>query len=160
MIRPARPEDVPTMLAFVHELAEYEREPEAVTSTEADLEAALFGPEPKVWAHVAEEDGELVGQAVWYLTYSTWTGRHGIWLDDLYVRPRHRGKGYGVALLRTLAEVCVERGYQRFEWWVLDWNLPSIELYRAIGATAMDEWTVQRLGGDALRRLGSSEPGR
>ena len=155
MIRPARPDDVPTMLAFVHELAEYEREPDAVTATEADLHAALFGPEPKVWAHLAEEGGEVVGQAVWYLSFSTWTGRHGIWLDDLYVRPEHRGKGHGLALLRSLAEVCVERGYQRFEWWVLDWNLPSIELYRAIGAAPMDDWTVQRLSGEALHTLGS-----
>ena len=108
-----------------------------------------------MWAHLAEEGGELVGQAVWYLSFSTWTGRHGIWLDDLYVRPEHRGKGHGLALLRSLAEVCVERGYRRFEWWVLDWNLPSIEFYRAIGAAAMDEWTVQRLSGEALLALGS-----
>jgi GNAT superfamily N-acetyltransferase len=155
VIRPARPADVPTILALVHELAVYEREPDAVEMTEDGLREALFGPDPKVWVHIAEEDGEVVGHALWYVNFSTWSGRHGIWLDDLYIRPEHRGKGHGLALLRTLAGICVKRGYARLEWWVLDWNEPAIGFYRSIGAVAMDEWTVNRVTGEPLRRLGS-----
>ena len=155
MIRPATPRDLPTILAMVHELAEYEREPEAVEATEADLRAMLFAPDPKVFCHVAEEDGEEVGHAVWYLSFSTWTGRYGIWLDDLYVRPAHRGTGLGVALVQALAAICVEHGYRRLEWWVLDWNEPAIRVYQGLGARSMDDWTVNRLDGEALVRLGT-----
>jgi GNAT superfamily N-acetyltransferase len=153
VIRPARPDDVPQILALIRELAVYEREPDAVEATEDGLREALFGPDPKVWVHVAEEDGEVVGHALWYVNFSTWSGRHGIWLDDLYVRPEHRGKGHGLALLRTLAAICVERGYARLEWSVLDWNEPAIGFYHSLGAVAMDEWTVNRVTGESLRQL-------
>jgi GNAT superfamily N-acetyltransferase len=153
VIRLARPDDVPQILALIHELAVYEREPDSVEATEDGLQAALFGPDPRVWVHVVEEDGEVVGHALWYVNFSTWSGRHGIWLDDLYVRPEHRGKGHGLALLRTLADICVERGYARLEWWVLDWNELAIGFYRSLGAVAMDEWTVNRVTGDALHQL-------
>lgn len=159
-VRPARPDDVPAIVGYVRDLATYEREPDAVLATEEHFTTALFGPDPKVFAHVAVEvsdDGseQVAGMAVWYLTFSTWLGRHGIWLEDLYVRPDSRGRGHGVALLRELARVAVERGYGRVEWWVLDWNAPSIEFYRSLGAQPQDEWTVFRLDGDALARLGA-----
>ncbi|MEY9213660.1 GNAT family N-acetyltransferase [Thermobifida halotolerans] len=159
MIRPARPEDVPVITRLVRDLAEYEREPEAATATEEDLATALFGAHPAVFAHVAEHTAEngstvVAGMALWFRNFSTWTGRHGIYLEDLYVRPEFRGLGYGRALLTELARVCVERGYTRLEWSVLDWNTPSIEFYRALGAVAMDEWTVYRLDGRALAELG------
>jgi ribosomal protein S18 acetylase RimI-like enzyme len=159
MIRPARPDDVPVIHALVRELAEYEKEPDAVVATEQDLHTALFGPDPAVFAHVAQEDGvdggAVVGFALWFRNYSTWTGRHGVYLEDLYVRPRARGRGYGLALLRTLARICVERGYTRLEWSVLDWNEPSIRFYQALGSRPMDGWTVRRLDGGALAALGS-----
>ena len=149
-IRPARPDDVPGILALVRELAEYERSLPEVTATEADLRAALFGDRPAVYCHVIEHDGELAGFAVWFLNFSTWLGRHGIYLEDLFVRPQHRGHGYGRALLLELARIATERGYRRVEWWVLDWNEPAHGFYRRLGATPMDEWTVWRLTGDAL----------
>jgi GNAT superfamily N-acetyltransferase len=149
-IRPARADDVPTIMGFVRELATFERAPEAVVSTEALMHDALFGAEPAAEALIAEIDGARVGMAVFYHTFSTWTGRRGIWLDDLYITPGARGAGAGSALLRHLAGLAVERGCARFEWWVLDWNTPAVELYRRIGAEAMDEWTVQRLSGAAL----------
>ncbi|WP_017571958.1 GNAT family N-acetyltransferase [Nocardiopsis halotolerans] len=163
MIRPARSDDVPVMHAMVCELAEYEKEPEAVVATEEDLHTALFGPEPAVFAHVAEEeDGDgaatVVGFALWFRNYSTWTGRHGVYLEDLYVRPEARGRGHGLSLLRELARICVERGYTRLEWSVLDWNEPSIRFYEALGSRPMDEWTVRRLEGEALATLGSVSP--
>jgi GNAT superfamily N-acetyltransferase len=156
VLRRARPGDEPGILACIRALAEYEKEPDAVETTAEDLRAALFGPSAAVFAHVIEKDGELVAIAVWFLNYSTWTGRHGLYLEDLFVRESERRHGYGRALLRALAEVCVERGYPRFEWSVLDWNEPSIRFYRAIGAVGMDEWTVQRLSGQALNRLASN----
>ncbi|WP_282944821.1 GNAT family N-acetyltransferase [Cellulomonas endometrii] len=150
VLRPARPGDEPGILACIRELAAYEREPDAVETTEPDLATALFGASPAVFAHVVEREGAVVGIAVWFLSYSTWTGRHGIYLEDLYVRADHRGHGYGGALLRTLAAVAVERGYARVDWAVLDWNAPSIAFYRSLGAVAMDDWTGYRLTGDAL----------
>jgi GNAT superfamily N-acetyltransferase len=153
-IRPAAPADVPVLLALVRELAEYEREPDAVVATEELLTAALFGPGSVASAHVAESGGEVVGFALWYVTFSTWTGRPGLWLEDLYVRPAARGTGLGKALLQTLAGVCLERGYTRFEWWVLDWNSPAQGFYRSLGAVEQDEWTTWRVDGDALRALG------
>ena len=157
MVRTARPDDVPAILDLVRELAAYEREPDAVEATEKSLHTALFGPAPAAYAHVVEHDGAVVGFALWFLNFSTWLGRHGIYLEDLYVRPEHRGRGYGRALLRELARLCVERGYGRLEWWVLDWNEPAIGFYRSLGARPMDEWTVHRVTGDALRALAGDQ---
>ena len=158
MIRAARPDDVAAMVELIEGLAEYERSRHEVQITPADLRAAVFGPSPAVFAHVAEVDGQVVGLALWFLTFSTWVGRHGIYLEDLYVRPEHRGRGLGRALLAALAAIAVERGYGRVEWAVLDWNEPAIGFYRSIGAVAMDEWTTNRLTGDALRDLGGYHP--
>ena len=152
-IRPAQPYDVPEILAMIRELAEYEREPNAVVATEEMLHEALFCESPGLFGLIAEEDGVPVGFALWFRNFSTWLGRHGVYLEDLYVRPEHRGSGHGKALLAELARICVERGYGRFEWWVLDWNTPAIDFYRSIGAEPMDEWTVQRVTGDALTAL-------
>jgi GNAT superfamily N-acetyltransferase len=152
-IRPATPADVPTMLRFVRELAAYEREPDAVKATEPMLHAALFDPPPAAEALIAEHEGAPVGFAIFYATFSTWTGRRGLWLDDLYVTPEARGRGVGAALLARLAGIALDRGYARFEWWVLDWNTPAIDFYRAKGAVAQDEWTTQRVEGEALVRL-------
>jgi GNAT superfamily N-acetyltransferase len=156
LIREAKSTDVFAMHQMIVDLAIYEKEPDAVLATPADLEAALFSSEksgksaPALYAHVAEVDGEVVGMAIWFLNYSTWLGTHGIYLEDLYVKPEHRGTGVGKALLKKLAQVCVENGFSRFQWWVLDWNEPAIEFYRSHGAIAMDEWVVYRLSGDAL----------
>jgi GNAT superfamily N-acetyltransferase len=152
-IRPATPADVPTMLRFVRELATYEREPDAVLATEPMLHAALFDSAPAAEALLAERDGMPVGFAIFYVTFSTWTGRRGMWLDDLYVTPEARGHGVGAALLARLAGIALDRGYARFEWWVLDWNTPAIDFYRAKGAVAQDGWTTQRVEGEALVRL-------
>ncbi|WP_344449469.1 GNAT family N-acetyltransferase, partial [Actinocorallia aurantiaca] len=142
MIRPALPEDVPTILRFIRELAEYERSLDQVEASGEDLRRALFGPSPAVFAHLAEDErGEPVGFALWFLNFSTWTGRHGIYLEDLYVTPEARGGGYGKALLTELARIAVERGYARYEWSCLDWNEPSIRFYKSLGAEAMAEWT-------------------
>jgi GNAT superfamily N-acetyltransferase len=159
VIRPARPADVPAIVALVQELAEYERARDEAKATVDDLERALFGPSPAVFADVAEVDGEVVGFALWFLNFSTWLGRHGIYLEDLYVQPAHRGAGLGRALLAGLARRCVERGYGRLEWSVLDWNEPAIGFYESLGAVRMDEWTVHRLAGDALRTLGTAPGG-
>lgn len=158
MIRPAQPADLPRILDLVRELAAYEKEPDAVTGTPESFTACLWPAEgsPTAWAHVAEEDGEVVGIAVWFLTFSTWEGTNGLWLEDLYVSPAHRGKGLGRRLLATLAAVCVERGYPRMEWTVLDWNTPALEVYRRVGAEPLQEWTTQRLAGAALHRLGTA----
>ncbi|THE06956.1 GNAT family N-acetyltransferase [Microbacterium oleivorans] len=155
MLRAAAPGDEPGILAAIHALAVYEREPDAVRTTVADLTATLFGDDPKAFAHVIERDGEIRAIAVWFLTFSTWTGRHGIWLEDLFVDETDRGRGYGSALLGSLAAVALERGYPRLEWTVLDWNAPAVGFYRSIGAEAMDEWTTQRMSGDALTDLAS-----
>lgn len=154
-VRPAAPHDVDDILRLVQDLAVYEREPDAVEATREHVLAALF---PDVgtattFAHVAEVDGAVVGMAVWFLTYSTWTGRNGIWLEDLYVDPAQRGSGLGRELLAALAQVCTDRGYRRLEWWVLNWNTPSIGFYRSLGAVAQDAWTTYRLDGDALAAL-------
>ena len=156
-IRDARPEDIPDLLRLARALAVYEREPDAVEATEEMYAAALFPRtgSPTAFAHVAEVDGRVVGMAIWYLTFSTWTGVNGIWLEDLFVEPEQRGTGLGKALLTRLAQVCIERGYQRLEWWVLRWNTPSIAFYRSLGSTPQDDWEVNRLDGEALRRLGA-----
>ena len=155
-VRRIRPDDVPAVVGLVRELAEYEKAAHEVRLTEAQLHESLFGAAPALFGHVATADdgvtpGTVVGTALWFLNFSTWRGTHGIYLEDLYVQPAHRGTGLGRELLRTLAEVCVERGYSRLEWSVLDWNTPSIDFYKAAGAVAMDEWTVFRLTDDALR---------
>lgn len=152
-IRPARPEDVPTIMGFVNELATFEKEPESVVSTPALMHEALFGAHPAAEALIAELDGASVGMAVFYHNFSTWTGVRGIWLDDLYVTPSARGHGAGSALLQHLAGIAVDRGCARFEWWVLDWNERAIQVYKKAGAEAMDEWTVQRVSGEALVKL-------
>ena len=153
-VRAAEPADVPVLLELVHELAAYEREPDAVEATEDLLTAALFGPAPVASCSVAlGHDGQVVGLALWYVTFSTWKGLPGLWLEDLFVRPSARGRGLGTALLQELARVCVARGYARFEWWVLDWNAPAIGFYRSLGAVPQDEWTTFRVDGDALTAL-------
>lgn len=158
-LRTARPEDVPVILELIHELAVYEREPDAVKNTPELLNEHLFGQQPRVFAHVAEgllpgsDEPVVVGFALWYLTYSTWEGAHGIHLEDLYVRPEARGGGHGKALLGELARITVERGYKRLEWCVLDWNAPAIGFYDALGAGSMDGWTVRRLDGEALAKV-------
>lgn len=153
VLRPARPGDEAGILACIRALAVYEREPDAVENTESALTATLFGDSPAASAHVVERDGSIRGIAVWFLTYSTWTGRQGLWLEDLFVDESERGRGYGGALIASLAAVCVERGYPRFEWTVLDWNAPSIAFYRSIGAVGMEEWTTQRITGEQLAAL-------
>jgi GNAT superfamily N-acetyltransferase len=154
MIRSAKPEDVAEIHAMVRELADYEKSLDEAKATTQQLNEALFGPRPAVFAHVAEDaSGTVVGFALWFLNYSTWTGVHGIYLEDLYVRPTARAAGHGKALLAQLARVCVERGYGRLEWSVLDWNEPALAVYRSQGAVPMDEWTVHRLTGDALGAL-------
>ncbi|OII63268.1 GNAT family N-acetyltransferase [Streptomyces sp. CC53] len=155
MIRTAVSADVPLIHAMVRELALYEKALEEARATEEQLREALFGERPAAFAHVAQdESGEVVGFALWFLNFSTWRGVHGIYLEDLYVRPEARGGGHGRALLRELARICVERGYERLEWSVLDWNEPAIGFYRSLGAVAMDEWTVHRLTDGALAALG------
>ena len=159
-VRRVRQEDVPAVVGLVHELAEYERAADSCTLTQEQLHAALFGPTPALFGHVAEVEGpdgpEVVGCALWFLNFSTWRGVHGVYLEDLYVRPEHRGTGLGKALLAALAAVCVERGYARLEWVVLDWNEPSIRFYRSIGAAPNEGWTTFRLDGEPLTALGLS----
>jgi GNAT superfamily N-acetyltransferase len=157
--RPAVPADVPEILRLIVELAVYEKEPDAVKTTEGDLERALFGEASAVFAFVVDGDepDELAGLAIWFLTFSTWEGVHGIHLEDLYVSPQHRGAGHGRALLARLAQEAVARGLARVEWAVLDWNEPSIGFYRSLGASSMDEWTTFRLDGGALSALGAPD---
>jgi GNAT superfamily N-acetyltransferase len=152
-IRPAVPADIATILGFVRELAEFEREPDAVTATEPHLHDALFTAPPAAEAVIAEQDGVPIGMAVFFHNFSTWTGVRGIWLEDLYITPAARGSGAGKALLVHLAGLAVDRGCARFEWAVLDWNVRAIDFYRAMGAEAMDEWTTQRVSGEALVTL-------
>jgi GNAT superfamily N-acetyltransferase len=151
-IRRIRPDDVEAAVRLAYDLAEYERAPAECHLTPAQLHDALFGEAPKLFGHVAEVDGEVVGFAVWFLNFSTWRGVHGIYLEDLYVRASHRGSGLGKALLAALAAECVANGYARLEWSVLDWN-PATEFYKALGAVAMDEWTVNRLTDEPLQAL-------
>lgn len=142
---------------MIRELADYEKALHEVRATEQDLRTALFGEQPAVYAHVAEDDatGRVVGYALWFLTFSTWRGVHGIYMEDLYVRPEARGGGHGKALMAELARVCAARGYQRLEWAVLDWNEPSIRFYEALGARAQSEWPVYRLTDEPLAKLAS-----
>ncbi|MFD9704707.1 GNAT family N-acetyltransferase [Lentzea sp. NPDC059081] len=156
MIRRVEPRDVDAVVRLVHELALYERAPEQCHLTAEQLHTALFNDNPALFGHVAEVDGEVVGIALWFLNFSTWDGVHGIYLEDLYVTPEHRGSGIGRQFLETLAQECVAKGYSRFQWWVLNWNEPSIGFYKKLGAVPMDEWTVMRVADEALRELGSS----
>lgn len=167
MIRAATPADVPAIHAMVRELAQYEKALDEVRATPEQLHDALFGAHPAVFALIAELDsaagsgadsgsgsgGRTVGFALWFRNFSTWTGTHGVYLEDLYVTPEARGGGHGKALLAELASICVTRGYERFEWSVLDWNEPSIGFYRSLGAVGQEDWTVQRLAGEPLRTL-------
>lgn len=153
-IRPAREADVPAVVQLVHDLAEYQSLPDKCEMTAPPLRDALFGPAPALFCHVAEVDGEVVGCALWFVNFSTWRNQHGLYLEDLFVQPAHRGAGLGKALLATLAAECVRRGYRRLEWNVLDWNTPSIEFYRSLGAVPLEGVTVFRLADEALTRLG------
>ena len=155
MIRYARKEDIPRIHQLIKDLAEYEKAPLEAKATFEQIEESLFSDHPVAHCHIAEDDGLVVGISIWFLNYSTWLGKPGIYLEDLYVDPLHRGKGLGLALLKELASICSERGYERLQWWVLDWNEASIEFYKSLGAVAMDEWTVYRVTGEALRKLGS-----
>lgn len=152
-IRPARPSEAELIFDFVCELADYEKLRHEVEASVADIERDVFGPNPRVFCDIAEWDGAPAGFALWFYNYSTFRGRHGIYLEDLYVRPAYRGQGIARALMRHLARRCVEEGLGRFEWWVLNWNEPAIRFYRSIGAVPMDEWTVQRVSGEALAKL-------
>ncbi len=158
-VRGATIADVSAIHGLVQALAEYERAPHEVVATALDLERALFSETPGVWALVAEEQGAVVGFALWFVTYSTWVGRHGMWLEDLFVLPERRGAGIGKALLVELARICVERDYRRLEWNVLDWNEPALRFYQSLEAAPLDEWTVHRLTGPALARLAGSAQG-
>ena len=155
-IRTATEADVPVILSLIRELAEYERAPDAVVATEVGLREALFGPKRSAEVLLALENGEPVGFAVYFHNFSTWLGRPGLYLEDLFVRPAERGKGYGRALLERLAQIAQERGCGRMEWAVLDWNEPAIQFYRKLGAQPMDEWTVFRLTEDGIKRLAGS----
>ena len=152
-IRRARPDEAGLVLSLVRELAEYEKLLHEVQATEADIGAALFGSDPRLFCEIAEWEGESVGFAIWFLNFSTFSGRAGIYLEDLFVRPAHRGRGIGKALLAYLAKECVANGWARLQWAVLDWNTPSIEFYKSFGAVLMDEWTGCRLDGPALTAL-------
>jgi diamine N-acetyltransferase len=152
-IRRARSDEAGLVHSFVRELAEYEKLGHEVEATEADIAAALFGDRAVVFCDIAEWDGEPAGFAVWFVNFSTFSGRHGIYLEDLFVRPALRGKGIGKALLMHLAKQCVANGWSRLQWAVLDWNTPSIEFYKSLGADLMDEWTICRVTGEALVRL-------
>jgi GNAT superfamily N-acetyltransferase len=152
-IRRARPGDAPLVLTMVRELADYEKLSHEVEATEADMDVALFGDNPLLFCEIAEWENEPVGFAVWFLNFSTFSGRPGLYLEDLFVRPTHRGKGIGKALLAHLATACVANGWSRLQWAVLDWNTPSIEFYKSLGAVLVDEWTMCRLSGRALAAL-------
>ena len=156
MIRSAKPEDLSEISSLIKELADYERAPEQAIATIEDLSAALFGPSPKVFCEIVEVDGVVLGFAIWFLNFSTWQGKHGIYLEDLFIRPQYRGSGWGRKLLEHLAAKCIENNWGRFQWWVLDWNEPAIEFYKALGAAPMDEWTVYRVAGEELKKLGES----
>ena len=155
-LRSAKPADASLIVALVHELAEYERLSHEVDATREMIAAALFGDNPRVFCDLAEVDGEPAGFALWFYNFSSFRGRHGIYLEDLFVRPAFRRKGVATALLRHVARRCVAEDLARFEWAVLDWNEPALRFYRSLGAEPMAEWTVQRLSGEALLRFGAA----
>jgi GNAT superfamily N-acetyltransferase len=156
-IRTATPGDVPVILRLVRDLAEYERAPDAVVAKEEDFLRHGFGPAPRFSVLLAEQDGKVAGFALWFFTFSTWRGKPGLYLEDLFVRPELRGRGIGKALMVELARSAVREGCGRFEWSVLDWNRSSIDFYRSLGARLMEEWVVCRLEGDALQSLAERE---
>ncbi len=157
-IREASADDVPDLIRLVPGLAAYEKEPDSATATPEQFREALFPAQgdPTAYALVGVREGTVVAMAIWFRSFSTWTGQAGIWLEDLFVEPEHRGHGIGAALLSRLAAICVEHGWTRLEWTVLDWNTPSIEFYRSRGATPLEDWTTHRVDGDALTRLAGS----
>ena len=152
-IRLAVPADTSDIHRLIYELAVYEKAPEQMVATVDQINKSLFNDHPVAFCHVAEVDGKIVGIAIWFLNYSTWLGKPGIYLEDLFVQPEYRGHGIGNGFMMILAELCVERGYERFQWWVLNWNTPSIDFYKSLGAIPMDDWTVFRLYGDALKKF-------
>lgn len=152
-VRSAYPGDAALVLGFIRKLADYEKLAHEVKATEAEIEAALFGPRPRVFCDIAEGEGAPAGFALWFYNFSTFDGRHGIYLEDLYVEPAFRGRGIGGALLARLARRCVDEGLTRLQWWVLDWNAPAIAFYQSLGAEPMADWTVLRVSGAALDRL-------
>jgi len=152
-IRPATIADTEEILAMIYELALYEKAPDEAKATREQIVDTFFCQDPKVFCEIVEVDSAIAGLAIWFLNYSTWQGKHGIYLEDLFIRPEFRGAGYGKALLKHLASICDDRGYGRFQWWVLDWNEPAIEFYKSLGAVAMDEWTVYRVSEEALTNL-------
>jgi GNAT superfamily N-acetyltransferase len=154
-IRPAKSEEVGEVLQLIQDLAIYEKAPEQVEASKEDLLNTIFASDPRVFCDLVEVDGQIAGMAIWFLNYSTWQAKHGIYLEDLFIKPEYRGRGYGKALLKHLAKICDEKGYGRLQWWVLDWNSPAIEFYKSLGAEAMDEWTVYRTSGKALKDLGN-----
>ena len=153
VIRRARPDEAGLVLSLVRELAAYEKLSHEVDATEAGIGKALFGSDPRLFCEIAEWNGEVAGFAVWFINFSTFSGRSGIYLEDLFVRPAQRGKGIGRALLSHLAGECVANGWSRLQWAVLDWNTPSIEFYKSLGAEMLDEWTVCKVAGPALAAL-------
>lgn len=156
-IRAAQPADSALIFALVRELADYEKLANEVAASEQAIADALFTSAPRLYCDIAEWDGQPAGFSVWFLNYSTFRGRHGVYLEDLFVRPAYRERGIGKALMARLAKICVERGYARFEWAVLDWNAPSIAFYQSIGAQVLDEWRICRLSGEALERFAEAE---
>jgi GNAT superfamily N-acetyltransferase len=154
-IRLAQRSDSREIHRLIYELAVYEKTPDSMVATQEQIETSLFNESPVAFAHVAEVDGKIVGIAIWFLNYSTWLGKPGIYLEDLFVEPEFRGQGIGKSFMKILAQLCIERGYERFQWWVLDWNAPSIDFYKSLGAVAMDDWTVFRLSGGALSEFAS-----
>src|SRR5215470_16042411 len=157
-IRRARSDEAGLVLALVRELAEYEKLLHEARATEAEISDALFGTNPRLFCDIAEWNGEVAGFAVWFLNFSTFAGRHGIYLEDLFVRPALRGKGIGKALLVHLAKECAANGWSQLQWAVLDWNAPSIAFYKSLGAVMMDEWTLCRVTGHALASLAKGVP--
>jgi GNAT superfamily N-acetyltransferase len=156
MIRLAKLDDVDAIHQLIYELAVYEKAPDEAKATVEAIRISLFSEKPVAHCHVAEVDGKIVGIAIWFLNYSTWLGKPGIYLEDLFVQPEYRKQGIGKEFMKTLAKLSVENDYERFQWWVLDWNAPSIDFYKSIGAVAMDEWTVFRLSGDDLKKFAAS----
>ena len=146
-------QDCEVILELIKDLAEYEKAPNEVKATVKDLEATLFSTQPSAFCDLVKFEGKAVGFAIWFLNYSTWQGKYGIYLEDLYIKPEFRGFGFGKSLLKHLAKICVENGYGRLQWWVLDWNKSAIDFYLSLGAEAMDEWTVFRVSGKALQTL-------